>query len=133
LAFANISHEETGDAAALFTMFRNVAGSVGISLSTALIADRTQVRMAHLAPHMTPLDQGFATTLQIYRQALLAQGHDAASAGTIALGRMFQTFRMQAAVLAFSDVFAVCAVMAFAVVPLAFLLSAKKGGGPGAA
>jgi MFS transporter, DHA2 family, multidrug resistance protein len=129
IAFANIRREDNGDATALFTMCRNVAGSIGISLATAMITQRTQVRMAHLAPHMTPLDQGFAVTLQQYQQAMLALGHGSDEA----LGRLYQTFRDQAAILAYGDIFEICAILAFAVVPLAFLLASKKGGGPSAA
>jgi DHA2 family multidrug resistance protein len=132
-AFGNIRPEDNGDASALFTMFRNVSGSIGISLATAMITERTQIRMAHLAPHMTPLDQGFAITLQQYQQALLAQGHAASTIAQSALGQMYQAFRTQASVLAYMDIFGICAIMAFGVVPLAFLLSSKTGGGAHAA
>ena len=134
IAFANISREDNGDASALFTMFRNVAGSIGISLSTAMITERTQVRMAHLASHVSPLDQGFAYTLQQYQDALRNMGRAAGTTGQAALGVLYQVYRGQAAVLAFMDIFAFCAVMAFAMVPMALLLSNKKGGGgPGGA
>jgi DHA2 family multidrug resistance protein len=79
IAFVNISREDNGDAAALFTMFRNVSGSIGVSLTTAMTVERTQVRMAHLVTHMTPLDRGYSTTLQQYQQALIAQGGHAAN------------------------------------------------------
>jgi len=132
-AFANISREDNGDAAALFTMFRNVAGSVGISLSTAMITEGTQRRMSYLVSHLTPLDQGYALTLQHYQQALLSRGLTAAAAAQAALGLMYQTLRQQASILAYVDVFGFCAVMAFCVVPVTFFLSRKKGGAPGAA
>jgi MFS transporter, DHA2 family, multidrug resistance protein len=45
-----------------------------------------------------------------------------------AVGQAYQDFRVQAAVLAYSDVFLLAAVVAFAVVPFCFLLSGKKGG-----
>jgi DHA2 family multidrug resistance protein len=133
IAFANIRREDNGDATALFTMFRNVAGSIGISLSTAITFSRTQVRMAHLAPHATPLDPGFALTLQQYQETLLAQGHAAATTGSTALGLLYQGFRGQAAILAYTDIFALCGIMAFCVVPLALFLCNQKGGGAGAA
>jgi DHA2 family multidrug resistance protein len=133
IAFANISREDNGDATALFTMFRNVSGSIGISLSTAMIVERTQARMAHLAPHATPLDLGFVSTLQQYQQSLLAQGHAGATTGSTALGLLYQTFRGQAAILAYTDIFAFCGIMAFGVAPFAFLLCNQKGGGGGAA
>jgi DHA2 family multidrug resistance protein len=115
-------------------MFRNVTGSIGISLSTAMIEERTQVRMAHLAPHMTPLDQGFTATLQQYQQAVLSQGvHAADTTAQTALGLVYQAFRGQAAILAYTDIFALCGIMAFCAVPIALFLCNHRTGGAGAA
>src|SRR5262249_30468149 len=47
LAYLTVPQRLNDDASALFTMFRNVAGSIGISLSTAMIRERVQARMAH--------------------------------------------------------------------------------------
>jgi DHA2 family multidrug resistance protein len=126
MAFARIRREDNADASALFTMFRNVSGSIGISLAIAMITERTQVRMAHLSAHTTPLDLGFVTTLQQYQQALLAQGHSAASSGQTALGLLYRGFRQQASVLAYTDIFAVCAILAFCAVPVALLLARRN-------
>jgi MFS transporter, DHA2 family, multidrug resistance protein len=72
VASANISREDNGDATSPFTMARNVSGSIGVSAATALVVERTPARMVHLAPHMTPLDQGYAVSLQQYEQLVLA-------------------------------------------------------------
>ena len=99
-----------------------------------MITQRTQVRMAYIAPHMTPLDQGYAATLQQYQHGLMGQGGRAAGViGQTAMGQLYQTFRQQAAVLAYTDIFGVCAILAFCVVPLTLFLSNKKGGGPAGA
>ncbi|MDB5411212.1 MAG: EmrB/QacA family drug resistance transporter, partial [Rhodospirillales bacterium] len=125
MAFARIRREDNADAAALFTMFRNVSGSVGISLAIAMITERTQVRMAHLSLHTTPLDLGFTLTLQQYQQALMTQGHIAAASGQTAAGLLYQTFRQQASILAYTDIFAACAILAFCAVPVALLLARR--------
>ena len=104
IAYVTIPKTLNGDAASLYTMFRNVAGAIGISLATAMITSRTQVRMAHLSQHMTPLWQPF---------------NDAVG----------QVRHKQATVLAYEDVFAVCAMMAFCIVPFTFLFSPMKSGG----
>ncbi|MGF6960001.1 hypothetical protein QFZ97_005931 [Paraburkholderia youngii] len=57
LAYLTVPPRLNDDASALFTMFRNVAGSIGISLSTAMVRERTQARMAHLSEFMSPLSQ----------------------------------------------------------------------------
>jgi DHA2 family multidrug resistance protein len=125
MAFARIKREDTGDATALFTMFRNVAGSIGISLSIAMVTERTQAHMAYLSAHTTPLDLGYVLTLQQYQQSLMAHGHNAATAAQAAAGLLYQAFRQQATILAYIDVFAVCAFGAFCAIPVALLLARR--------
>jgi DHA2 family multidrug resistance protein len=69
-----------------------------------------------------------------YEQTLRAMGHAGATVHDVAVGRIYQMYRIQATVLAYSDVFYYCAIVAFVMVPFCFLLSAKTGGGrpPGA-
>ncbi len=130
VAYATLPRSMNGDAAALFSMSRNVFGSVGISLATAAVTQRTQTQMAHMSRNMTPLSQGYLATRQQYEQGLLAMGHVASTVENIATGRIYQAYRMQSQVLAYADVFTYCAVGAFLTVPLAFLLtSTKKGKG----
>jgi MFS transporter, DHA2 family, multidrug resistance protein len=63
-------------------------------------------------------------------QALLALGRAAGTVHETALGMMFRELRQQASVLAYSDTFLACAVLAFASIPLVFLFGRSKGGGP---
>jgi DHA2 family multidrug resistance protein len=64
-----------------------------------------------------------------YENALRSMGRVGAVAHDVAVGRVYQVFRLQVAVLAYSDVFYYCAIVAFIVVPFCFLLSPKTGGG----
>jgi DHA2 family multidrug resistance protein len=60
-------------------------------------------------------------------------GRVGSAAHDVAVGRVYQAFRLQATVLAYSDVFYYCSIIAFLMVPLCFLISPKIGGGrPGA-
>ncbi|AUP76845.1 hypothetical protein CWS02_17995 [Enterobacter sp. EA-1] len=70
IAFITIPRQLNADAAALFTMFRNVAGSVGISLSTAAITERAQAHSAHLAEHTSPFSEPFQQALRASAQAI---------------------------------------------------------------
>ena len=126
IAYSTVPRDMNGDAAALYTMFRNVFGSIGISTSTALITSRTQVHEAFLSYWMTPLNQPYNTLLQRNEATVIAMGHSAASAPSVATGLIYQTFLKQAEVLAYSDVFRICAVAAFCIVPLTFLFSDYK-------
>jgi DHA2 family multidrug resistance protein len=133
IAFATLGPQQTGDASALITMFRNVSGSVGISAGTALIQQETQVRSAHLATWMTPLNPPFGLLLSQNTRTLEALGRTATEAQQSALGRIYQTFISQSQVLAYTDIFMLFAVLALCVAPFALLFSPQKGGKSGAA
>ena len=125
-AYATMARETQGDATALFTLFRNLFGSIGISISTALITSRTQINSGRLAKYDTPLHAPFRLLQDRYTRAIEALGHTASAAQHLAVGRLYQVLRTQASMLAYVDVFEMCAVLAFAAVPLAFLFSATK-------
>lgn len=88
LAYLTVPQRLNDDASALFTMFRNVAGSIGISVSTALIRERTQARMAHLSAHTSPLSQNFQDALHANARAIaeLSGGTPAAALQTANAG-----------------------------------------------
>jgi DHA2 family multidrug resistance protein len=133
LAYQSVPQKLQGDAAALFTMFRNVAGSIGISLSTAVVTQRTQIHMAYLSTHLSPADATYRNTLAQLTAAIRGLGTVAGDAMQTALGQTYMTLIAQAGLLAYMDVFLYCAVLAFAFVPFTFLFSPvkKAGGAPG--
>ncbi len=126
IAFETLRKEQNGDASALITMIRNVSGAIGISLGTALIQQQTQIREAHLSKWMTPLYQPFNALLNQYERSLQNLGRAASAVQQQAMSRLYQTFRDQAQVLAYNDIYLVFALVAFAVVPLGFLFSNRK-------
>ncbi|MBX9709697.1 MAG: DHA2 family efflux MFS transporter permease subunit [Xanthobacteraceae bacterium] len=128
VAYTTLPRELNGDGAALFSMFRNVFGSIGISLSTAQITQRSQVHQNYLSQWATPFHQPFQALIATYEQALRAMGRVGSAAHDIAVGRVYLSFRTQIAVLAYSDVFFYCSIVAFLMVPFCFLLSPKMGG-----
>jgi DHA2 family multidrug resistance protein len=133
ITYATLPRELNGDATALFSMFRNVAGSIGIATSTALIEQRSQIHQAHLARWASPYSGPFNQLIARYQAALETMGHVGSAAHDLAVGRIYRMFQAQVAVMAYSDVFLFCSVVAFAMVPLCFLLSPIKGGrSPGA-
>ncbi|QXX73404.1 DHA2 family efflux MFS transporter permease subunit [Methylovirgula sp. HY1] len=131
ITYRTLPRELNGDATALYSMFRNVAGSIGIALSTAAIQQRVQTHEAYLSRWASPFHQPFVELVNRYQAALRSMGHVGVAAHNLALGRVLEVFRTQAAVLAYSDVFFYCSFVAFAMVPFCFLLSATKAGGAG--
>jgi DHA2 family multidrug resistance protein len=134
VAYLTLSRDLRGDGAALFSMFRNVFGSIGISASTALVVQRSQVQQTYLSQWFSPFNQPYNELLAQSKATLITLGHNAAMAQMIASKQVYQTFLAQVAVLAYSDVFFQLAILAFIAVPFCFLVSAKTAaGGPGAA
>jgi len=128
LTFVTLPMRLRGDGAALFSMFRNVFGSVGIAGATALADHRQQIHQSYLSQSASPYHQPYVALTHTYARALEALGHPSASAQGAAVGRLYQMFRTQVAVLAYSDVFLALAAVAFAVVPLCLLASPVKAG-----
>jgi DHA2 family multidrug resistance protein len=128
IAYSSLPRELNGDAAALYTMFRNVFGSIGISTATALVTTRTQTREAYLSRWLTPLNQPYNTLVQQYQGALRSMGRPAASTHDAAVGLIYQQLHTQGSVLAYIDIFHICAVAAFIIVPVTFLFSNYKPG-----
>ena len=128
ITFATLPRELNGDATALFAVFRNIFGSIGVSVATAMITERTQIHQSYLARWASPFHQPFNELIAHSERTLTAMGRAMSAVHVTAVGNAYQAFRVQAAVLAYSDVFLLAGVVAFAVVPFCFLLSGKKGG-----
>jgi DHA2 family multidrug resistance protein len=110
-------------------MFRNVGGSVGIALSTALVTEHTQTHMAYLSVHMSPYDQAFNDSLQRSSAALLARGAALSERSSTATAYLYHTLQGQAAIMAYIDAFEIAAVLSLLLVPLALLSRPTKAAG----
>ena len=133
ITYSTMPRALNGDASALYVMLRNVAGSIGISLATAGVTERTQVRQAYLSRHLNPFNPNYASLLDHTTHALQGMGRSAAQAAAQAQGLIAQTLGLQSAILAYRDVFAYCAIAAFCIMPVALLFEARtsRGAGPG--
>jgi DHA2 family multidrug resistance protein len=134
VAFLTLPQHLRSNGSALYAMFLNVAGSVGISVSTALVTQRQQANQAQLSKWMTPLNQPFNTLIQNTEAGIRSLGKGTANLHIGAMGHVYQTFLRQVTVLGYANVFYYFALVAFCVVPLCLILPAKKvaGGGPSA-
>jgi DHA2 family multidrug resistance protein len=129
VAYLTLSRDLRGDGAALFSMFRNVFGSIGISASTALVEQRSQVQQSYLSQWFSPFHQPYNALLAQTQRALTALGHAPGAARSMAVAHVYRSFTEQVAVLAYSDVFFYFAILAFCVVPFCFFLSGKTASG----
>ncbi|BDH46571.1 MFS transporter [Salmonella enterica subsp. enterica serovar Choleraesuis] len=129
IAFITIPQRLNADAAALFTMFRNVAGSIGISLSTAALTERAQAHSAYLSAHATPFDEQFRQAISQSAEAIRNFTTQLGDPMAIATGRMYQTMVEQSRFLAYIDVFTLLSLVAFILIPFCLLLAPIKSEG----
>ncbi len=134
VVYLTLPRELRSDGAALFSMFRNVFGSIGISIATALVDQRSQAHQSYLSQWFSPFHQPYNALVARLQGTLAAMGRPAADVHSLAVGQVYREFLIQVAVLAYSDVFILMALVAFAVVPFCFLLSGKtpEAGAPAA-
>lgn len=129
IAYVTLAPRLNADASALFTMFRNVAGSIGISLSTAAITERSQTHSAHMVQNMSPFNEQFQEAVRRGAAAVRDFAHQLGDPVQLATGQLYQQMIVQSRILAYIDVFSLCALVAFILIPFCLLLSPVKSEG----
>jgi DHA2 family multidrug resistance protein len=132
ITYSTLPRELNGDGSALYVMLRNISGSIGISLSTAMITQQSQAEQSRLVQYMTPLWQPYKDTVNTITQTFIGLGQSHAEAHQSAINYMFTQLMQQSAIKAYADVFEYCAIAAFCIVPITFLFRSSKAGGGGA-
>ena len=134
VTLASISREEMGNATGLFSLLRNIGGSVGIAIAATLLSRYQQFYQTSLVANINPYNPVWQTRFENLKQALISKGITASQADTKALGMMYGSVRQQAGALAFNRIFFIIGLAFLLVIPLLFLLkrpSHTKGGGIG--
>jgi DHA2 family multidrug resistance protein len=117
LTLATIRRDKLVNATAVYGMLRNVGGSVGIALTTTLLAQRSQFHQATLVSHITPWDPETQARLTRWASHFTTLGSDTFTADRQAMAMLYRETIAQAQLLAYADDFWLLAVM-FAAVPL---------------
>jgi len=123
--------EQMGNAAGLYTLMRNLGGSIGIAVATTLLARSAQAHQAMLASHLTPYDPAYEQARQSL-QRFLTTHTDPVTASQQAVGMLYKVLLQQATLLAFMDVFRAISLLALVCVPLGFLFVRVRPRRPGA-
>ncbi|HEX6211402.1 MAG TPA: hypothetical protein VF136_11535, partial [Methylomirabilota bacterium] len=117
LTLATIRRDKLVNATAVYGMMRNVGGSVGIALTTTLLAQRSQFHQATLVSHVTRWDPETQERLTRWADHFTTLGSDSFTAERQAVAMLYRETVTQAQLLAYADDFWLLAVM-FAAVPL---------------
>ncbi|MDD4914743.1 MAG: DHA2 family efflux MFS transporter permease subunit [Methylococcales bacterium] len=133
MAFSNIPPEKGNKASALYSMIRNVGGSIGISLMLSYQVRHQQIHQSILAEHLTPVNPAYQNLLSRYTDSLINLGNTSTAAGVSAMNRMYEELQNQAAILAYSDVFRLLAAITLILSFLALLMPRNQAGQKGTA
>jgi DHA2 family multidrug resistance protein len=134
VTLASISRAEMGNATGMFSLLRNIGGSVGIAMAATLLARYQQFYQTGLVAHVNPYNPIWQMRYENLKQSLIAKGIGASQADTTALGIMYGAVRRQAGALAFNRIFFIIGLAFLIIIPLLLLLkrpSHAEGGGVG--
>jgi DHA2 family multidrug resistance protein len=127
VAMGTLPDFQIGNASGLYNLFRNIGGSIGISIVETIIARHEQVHRNYLVHTLSPQNHRFRRAIHAL-QALMRQHYNAVGA----LHRAFQVIQLsvdqQAALLSYIDDFHYLAFAAIATVPVAFALKKISAG-----
>ena len=132
VAYDGLPPSKTNQASALMNVARNLGGSIGISVANVVLTQRTQFHQSRLVENTVPSSPVFQSTLQQMTKYFQQHGVNAGDANGQAMGLIGQMIRTQAAIMAYIDVFYVCAIAAAVMIPLVLLLVRRvqvQGGG----
>lgn len=123
-----IPRESMGNATSIFNLMRNIGGSLGIAVATTLLARRQQLHTSVLGAHVDAYSPQARALLDQMRAAFMARGSDLTTATQQARAAVFGLVQRQAAMLSFTDVFRLMALLFVCLLPLLFLMKTPRAG-----
>lgn len=105
MAFRDIPKELSNKASALYSLFRNLGGSVGIAVIASFVSRHQQVNQEIMTQAMSETDANYQALVADYTQTYIDHGFNAAAAHSGAIARIYQEILHQAAVISYNDAF----------------------------
>lgn len=120
-----------GSTSGLFSMMRNLGGSVGIAVLATMLTQREHFHSARIGEAVSLYDVATQSRLDTLAQNFMARGIDAAAAQDMALKALDNVVRRESFVMAYNDAFLILGVALLACI--AFVWMGKRvvgGAGP---
>ncbi|SMF98253.1 MDR family MFS transporter [Burkholderia singularis] len=121
-SMAAVAREDSGDAAGLYNMARNLGGSIGLAIIGTVIDRRTTFHAARIRESLSANSALGQERLAANAAGWFAQTGDLAYAKMRALGQLALQIQQQAVVMTYSETFYLLGLALLACVPLALLL-----------
>lgn len=124
-----IPRKDIGKATGIFSLTRQLGGSVGVALLSTMLGARITFHRAVLSEKLVAGDPQTMQRMSAYTAGFLSRGDDLAVAKAKAAAALGGATAVQASVMSFNDTFYATAVLIVASLPLVFLLG-KGAKGP---
>jgi DHA2 family multidrug resistance protein len=128
LATGLLEPEQAGSASALFNMFRNLGGSIGIALLATQLDLREKLHSLRLGETVSPWNPSTTQRLDTLARHFASRGAETVTAAQQALGALAGALRRQARVMAYSDCFYLLGLLLLAMVLLVWFCQPARGG-----
>jgi DHA2 family multidrug resistance protein len=122
VAYIGIAPEKNNAVAGIINFMRNIGSSVGTSLVTTMLARRSQFHQNRLIEYARPDNPDYQNAAAGLARQLSHSGLDAVTAQRTAVGTLYQAVQLQAASLAYIDIFMVLCIGAAIMFVLTFFL-----------
>jgi DHA2 family multidrug resistance protein len=119
---AFLKNEEIGNASGLYNLFRNVGGSIGISVVNTIVARHQQLHQNELVHSLAPSALTFQQQLRALQQYLYTQGYGPVESTRKAYALIGGELSAQARLWSYVDDFRYMALLCFACIPIVFML-----------
>jgi len=127
-SMAAVTREQSGDAAGIYNMARNLGGSVGLAVIGTFIDRRNSLHASRLGEAVDANSTLVQARVAASTASHLSQMGDVALAKLQALKEIALQIQQQASVMTFSETFYVLGVAMLLCIPLALLLKTPKAG-----
>lgn len=134
IAMDPIPRERMGNATSLFSLMRNLGGSIGIAVTGTLLTRQQHAFAQVLGEHVTPYSETARATFDALRSGFMARGADAVTATQMTYASMAGLIQRQAAMVSFVELFRLLGAVFLVLLPLVLLMRRPSGGrGPASA
>ncbi|HUB90437.1 MAG TPA: MDR family MFS transporter [Dyella sp.] len=125
-SMAAVSREDSGDAAGIYNMARNLGGSIGLAIIGTVIDRRNTFHVAAIRESLTANSVLGQERIAANAANWFARTGDMAYSQMRALGQLAAQIQQQAMVMTFSEVFYLLGIALLCCVPLALLLKTPR-------
>lgn len=121
LTMSEIPQEQIGNTTGIFSLLRNLGGSIGVAMATTLLSQRAQFHQFRMTEHLDFFDPNIRYAVATYSQFLVGRGIAPALGQSVTMGGLYGQVVRQSMMLAFNDTFRFMFYATICILPLIFL------------